>query len=66
VVAWSGGQACRPFEDIHKNIGVGETAYDASFKGLARTQNASLDRGEAQLLPPERKEPPSQLAGDQH
>jgi hypothetical protein len=49
VTDWSAMQPGRPAEDIYQAVGLGETAYDASLKDLAR-QNGVLARAEARGL----------------
>jgi hypothetical protein len=50
VAAWSDNPAHRPVEDIFQNAGNGQTAYDAMYQDLARTQNGSLARANADLM----------------
>jgi len=65
VAAWSSNQSLRPVDDIFQNVGVplvgvplagvppvgnGETAYEATFEDLARTQGSSFARADASLL----------------
>ena len=37
-------------DDIFQNVGHGKTAYDATYEDLARTQNRSLARADADLM----------------
>jgi hypothetical protein len=37
-------------EDIFQNVGNGETAYEATFEDLARTQGGSFARADASIL----------------
>jgi transcriptional regulator GlxA family with amidase domain len=50
VAAWSRVQPRRSVEDIYRNVGLGETAYDVSLRDLARTHNLSLARTVADTL----------------
>jgi putative intracellular protease/amidase len=50
VAAWSSNQSRRPVDDIFQNVGKGETAYEATFEDLARTQGSSFARADASLL----------------
>ncbi|MBV9169225.1 MAG: DJ-1/PfpI family protein [Chloroflexi bacterium] len=50
VAAWSADPTHRPVEDIFQNVPAGETAYDATFEDLARTQGATFGRSAASLL----------------
>jgi putative intracellular protease/amidase len=50
VAAWSSDQAHPSAEDIFQNVGKGESAYDATYQDLARTQNSSLARANAGLM----------------
>jgi hypothetical protein len=50
VAAWSSGPAGPPVEDIFQNVGNGETAYEATFEDLARTQGGTLARADASIL----------------
>ena len=50
VAAWSGDESHRPVDDIFQNVGNGKTAYDATYENLARTQNRSLARADADLM----------------
>ena len=50
VAAWSADKAHPPVEDIFQNAGNGETAYEATFEDLARTQGSSFARADASIL----------------
>ncbi len=50
VAAWSADKAHRPVEDIFQNVGSGETAFEATFEDLARTQGSSFARANASML----------------
>jgi hypothetical protein len=50
VAAWAADRAHRPVEDLFQGVGHGESAYQATFEDLARTQNRSLARADADLL----------------
>ena len=50
VAAWSFNQSHRPVDDIFQNIGQGETANEATFEDLARTQGSSFARADASIL----------------
>jgi hypothetical protein len=50
IAAWSANQAHRPVEDIFQRVGNGETAYEATFEDLARTQGGALARADASIL----------------
>jgi hypothetical protein len=50
VAAWASNQAYPPVEDIFQHVGNGETAYEATFKDLARTQGGTLARADASIL----------------
>jgi len=50
VGAWSGIRPEVAAEDLYRSVGRGETACDASFQDLARTQNSSLAAADAQIL----------------
>jgi hypothetical protein len=50
MAAWSAGNTRRPVEDIFQNVGKSETAYEATFEDLARTQGADLARANASIL----------------
>jgi transcriptional regulator GlxA family with amidase domain len=47
IAAWSGQT---PPEDVYAHVGSGQTAYDVSFRDVARTRNASLARAMASGL----------------
>ena len=47
VTAWSASQPAPPVEDVYRNLGAGETAYDATLRDLARTRNGSLAQATA-------------------
>jgi putative intracellular protease/amidase len=47
LAAWSAIRPGRPAEDISRNVGSGETAYDAGLQDLARTRNAGVARAVA-------------------
>jgi transcriptional regulator GlxA family with amidase domain len=49
VAAWSAEKAHRPVEDIFQNVPTGETAYEATFEDLARTQGGNFARNDASL-----------------
>ena len=49
VAAWSAQHGHRPVEDIFQNVPAGETAYEASFQDLARTQGATFARNDASI-----------------
>jgi len=46
-VAWSAAQPGRPAEDIYRNVGFGETAYDASLRDIAQEHNGIIARAVA-------------------
>ena len=50
VAAWSAIQPGRPAEDIYRNVGFSETAYDSSLQDLAHTHNGILARAIADGL----------------
>lgn len=50
VAAWSGIRPERAAEEIYRNVGRGETAYDATFKDLARGQNRAVALADAEIL----------------
>jgi len=50
IAAWSSANTGRPAEDIFQNVGKGETAYEAMFEDLARTQGAAFARDDASIL----------------
>jgi hypothetical protein len=50
VAAWSANTTHRTAEDIFQNVGKGESAYQATFEDLARTQGSALARADASLL----------------
>jgi transcriptional regulator GlxA family with amidase domain len=48
--AWSAAEPGRRAEDIYQNVGIGETAYDASMRDLAQRHNVFLARAVADGL----------------
>ena len=50
ITAWSAHRPGQPAEDIYRNVGFGETAYDASIRDLAHTHNGMLARATADSL----------------
>jgi hypothetical protein len=49
IAAWSADASHRPVENIFQNVPARETAYDATFEDLARTQGATFGRSAASL-----------------
>ena len=49
IASWSADASHRPVEDIFQNVPARETAYDATFEDLARTQGATFGRSAASL-----------------
>ena len=49
VAAWSADTSHRLVEDIFQNVPAGETAYEATFEDLAKTQGATFGRSAASL-----------------
>src|SRR6266567_2606629 len=39
----------RPVDDIYQKVGKGETAYEATFEDLARTQGSNFARADASI-----------------
>jgi len=50
IAAWTADPSHRPAENIFQNVGKGETAYEAMFEDLARTQGAAFARADASIL----------------
>jgi transcriptional regulator GlxA family with amidase domain len=48
--AWSATQSGRRVEDIYENVGIDETAYDASVHDIAREQNGVIARAVTDAL----------------
>jgi transcriptional regulator GlxA family with amidase domain len=49
VATWSAQNAHRPVEDIFQKVPAGESAYEATFEDLARTQGATFARNDASI-----------------
>src|SRR5438105_8295316 len=50
VAAWSASRPRQLAEDLYRNVGSGQSAYDVSFADLARTHNAFIARTMAHIL----------------
>ena len=50
VAAWSASRPRQLAEDLYRNVGPGQSAYDVSFADLARTHNAFIARTMAHIL----------------
>src|SRR5438105_10533487 len=50
VAAWSAIQPGRPVDDLYRNVGNNETAYDVSFQDLAHSRNGVVARVVADTL----------------
>jgi AraC family transcriptional regulator, transcriptional activator FtrA len=50
VTAWNQLRPERPVQEIHRSVGAGESAYDATLRDMARTQSAVAARGIGQTL----------------
>ena len=50
VAAWSASHPRQMAEDLYRNVGSGQSAYDVSFADLARTHNAFIARTMAHIL----------------
>src|SRR5215472_5656832 len=50
IAAWSADKAHQTAEDIFQNVGKGETAYEAMFEDLARTEGGAFARADASIL----------------
>jgi putative intracellular protease/amidase len=50
IAAWTATQPYRPAEDLYRNVGSGESAYDASLRDLAVRHNGTLARAVADSL----------------
>ncbi len=50
IAAWQRLRPDRPVEYIHRNVGRGESAYDATLQDLAQSRNALVAVGVAHIL----------------
>jgi putative intracellular protease/amidase len=50
IATWSADKTRPQAEDIFQNVGKGETAYEAMFEDLSRTQGATFARSDASIL----------------